>query len=253
MNVGEQGQVDWLEPSGASEPGPEFTGGETAALAVGIVQLAQTGAVSIPMPGTLEMVVVPVHPDTVYDLPDGTEGAWAREADGNLLLAFPNGGLVEFLGFSSAASGVQFHTPDNGTLDADSFLNELQWQGDGLPAALDSPNFSTGPSPEILPGLSPTGALAVTELPFVSPAVPSHFPGSRDNDSTAVGGIDDNPPNQPIHLADVLTSDQSPNKLFDLTAEHEARVSPFYDMLYSVADTHSLMVPGVISFHFIGE
>ena len=138
---------------------------ESPLVAAGVVQLAQLSAVDVPLPGTLQRVVLPTQSDTIYDLPDGSEGIRAHQADGNLTLAFPNGGIVEFTGFAGAKD-VEFHTADKGTLDASRFIADLH--GHDLSGAVppDNPLFTPGPGPEILGALTPVGALTGTELVF---------------------------------------------------------------------------------------
>ena len=147
---------------------PDHT--ESAVVAAGVIELAQANTVEVPLPGTLERVVLPTQSDTIYDLPDGSAGIRAHESDGNLMLAFPNGGLVEFTGFAGA-SGVEFHTADKGTLDAGNFLTDLHDHQTSGALPPDNPLFTPGPGPEILGALTPLGALAPSGLSF--PRTPS--------------------------------------------------------------------------------
>jgi hypothetical protein len=146
---------------------------ESPLIAAGVVQLAQLSAVDVPLPGTLERVVLPTQSDTIYDLPDGSEGIRAHQADGNLTLAFPNGGVVEFTGFAGAKD-VEFHTADKGTLDAGSFIADLHQHETSGTIAPDNPLFTPGPGPEILGGLTPLGALPGTDLLFPQIAPVEH-------------------------------------------------------------------------------
>jgi hypothetical protein len=157
-----------------NEPAPESAGNvehtESPVLAAGMIQLAQSSTVDVPLPGTLERVVLPTQSDTIYDLPDGSAGIRAHQSDGNLLLAFPNGGIVEFTGFAGS-TGVEFHTADKGTLDAGNFLTDLHDHDTSGSLPPDNPLFTPGPGPEILGALTPVGALAPSELSF--PQTPS--------------------------------------------------------------------------------
>lgn len=205
MSEPEQGDNygGWWESAKESTQIPQPANQEAATLAVGVIQLAQASVVDVPVPGTLETVVVPTRPDTIYDLPEGAEGAQAHQVDGDLLLTFPNGGLVEFSGFASASDSVQFHTPDKGSLSADNFLHELQPHGESSSAPIDNPDFSPGPAPEALAALSPIGALAPTELHFTEAAFQFHSAASAgplalgENDPLATIDIDQGMPTAP--------------------------------------------------------
>jgi hypothetical protein len=146
---------------------------ESPLVAAGMVQLAQLSAVDVPLPGTLERVVLPTQSDTIYDLPDGSEGIRAHQADGNLTLVFPNGGIVEFTGFAGAKD-VEFHAADKGTLDAGSFIADLHEHDSNGALPPDNPLFTPGPGPEILGALTPLGALSPTDLTFPQAPATEH-------------------------------------------------------------------------------
>ncbi len=168
------GQRDLDTHISESEPAPGTADtndhADNAVLAAAMVQLAQSNTIDVPLPGTLERIVVHTQSDTIYDLPDGSAGLRANQSDGSLLLGFPNGGVVEFTGFA-ASTGVEFHTADKGTLDAGNFLTDLHDHESGAPVPPDNPLFTPGPGPEILGGLTPTGALGPSDLTF------PHVPG----------------------------------------------------------------------------
>ncbi len=187
----------------AENSGLPVDNNETATVAAGVVQLAQANTVDVPMPDTLETVVVRTQPDTVYDLPDSVDGAEALQSNGNLMLAFPNGGLVEFSGFG-ASSGVRFHTPDKGMLDADSFLLNMQHHEAHAPAPIDNPDFAPGPPPEILGALAPIGALPPTELSFKEPEIIHHdgaLAASAGSDTLPAVELDNDLPTAPSGFA----------------------------------------------------
>ncbi len=305
---------------------------ESPLIAAGMVQLAQLSAVDVPLPGTLERIVLPTQSDTIYDLPDGSEGIRAHQADGNLTLAFPNGGIVEFTGFAGAKD-VEFHTADKGTLDAGSFIADLHEHDLSGAVPPDNPLFTPGPGPEILGALTPLGALSPTDLEFPQAPAIEHasllfhdegiLPGPENNappvapdgslilgkegsDPTADpdlnalqhfawtdisnGGqaialpsdpdgdpititivslppelsnpgngdvrfdlfVDEGGTKVPLHAGDVLTADQLQNSLFSWVAKSASSPAPLGDLVYSVSDTHSHIVQGVISFSLTG-
>jgi hypothetical protein len=200
-------------PAGAAPAGMAADRGEAAVLAAGLVQLAQANTVEVPLPGALKRVVVHTQSDTLYDLPDGTEGLAAHQSNGNLTLAFPNGGIVEFSGFADTI-GVRFHALDKGTMDAGRFLHDMQHRGPATQAD-NHPTFAPGPSPEILGGLTPQGALAPAEL-IAAPAALHGVVPAGDH-----GGISPR-----LDPADVLTLDPLHNQWFAGLADGHVPPAP---------------------------
>ena len=225
---------------------------ESATIAAGVIQIAQADIIDVPLPGPLEHIQLQTQSYTLYELPDGTEGLRVYENGGNLLLAFPNGGIVEFTGFTSS-SEVEFSSADRGTQDAGRFISEIEHHEVNGTLPPQSPLFTPGPGPHILGALEPpAGAIAATDLELPKPVdvsdidlllqrhgippVVDNGPPSP-NQSLVAENVEHGPK---LQHEDVLIAEEP-----DVFAGGKGHAgTPLSDLLYSGAETRLHVLPG---------
>ena len=233
---------------------------ESATIAAGMIQIAQAATVDVPLPGPLEHIELQTQSDTLYELPDGTDGLRVYQTGGNLLPAFPNGGIVEFTGFSNSRD-VEFHSADRGTQDAGHFVSDIERHEVNGALPPDNPLFTPGPGPHILGALEPpAGALAPTDLALPKPEDVSDIALLLQRDHGILPVADSGPPspNPPSFAAenlehgpklqheDVLIAEQPGEGVFSgaTNGDRGGAGTPISDLLYSGGETHLHILPG---------
>ncbi len=210
---------------------------ESANVAAGMIQIAQADIIDVPLPGPLEHIELQTQSFTLYELPDGTEGLRVYQNGGNLLLAFPNGGIVEFTGFSESRE-VEFHTSDRGTQDAGHFVSEIERHEVNGTLPPQSPFFTPGPGPHILGALEPpAGALVATDLALPKPEDVSDIGLllQRNHGILPATG-------STLQRDDVLSADEPADGVF--AGGKGGAGTPLSDLLYSGGETHLHVLPG---------
>jgi len=144
-------------------------------------QIAQGGVGQAPllamMPQAGEWVIIKVEPGSAVQLPVDVSQFTGHEINGNLELTLPNGGVVVLEGFTAAAnSGTppELLTAEGKPIDLADFLVAVGVAPEVVNVTQPLPttpndhagHFTNGPGPESLGGLTPTGAIAGTDLAF---------------------------------------------------------------------------------------
>jgi hypothetical protein len=226
---------------------------ESATIAAGMIQIAQAATVDVPLPGPLEHIELQTQSDTLYELPDGAEGLRVYQNGGNLLLAFPNGGIVEFTGFSDSRD-VEFHSADRGTQNAGRFVSEIEQHEVNGTLPPQSPLFTPGPEPHVLGALEPpAGALVATDLALPKPEDVSDIHLLlRDHGILPVGDAAPSSPDQTfaaetpghglkLQHEDVLGAEEPASDVF--AGGKGSAGTPLSDLLYSGGETHLHVLP----------